>query len=185
MLAALVYSAIPPMLLGRQKLKLGRILHQKALHTDATMNRDDWFTAAAAAAGIAGMALGFSAADSLAAIVISLQVLKDGLEHLREAVSTLADGRPTSVDLDDRDELIARINKLTDGWDWAGHTEVRLRELGHLVSGEILVVPRAERGLLTRLEQAQQQLQELDWRIGQIVIVPVKSLFVGHNEQDY
>lgn len=176
MLAALLYSAIPPILLGRKKLELGRTLHQKALHTEATMNRDDWLTAAAAAVGIGGVALGFAATDALAAIVISVQVLKDGFEHMREALSALADGRPTTVDLDGIDELVAQVERIADDWHWVKRSEVRLRELGHFIGGEILIVPTDEKGLLTRLGEARQQLRKLDWRIDEVVIVPVSSL---------
>src|SRR5215217_5154215 len=49
MIAALIYSAIPPFILGRMKQPLARDLHQKALQTDANMNKGDWLT------GIAGV----------------------------------------------------------------------------------------------------------------------------------
>jgi len=49
MIAALVYSAIPPFILGRMKQPLAHDLHQKALQTDANMNKGDWLS------GLAGV----------------------------------------------------------------------------------------------------------------------------------
>ncbi|MEZ4680235.1 MAG: cation transporter [Caldilineaceae bacterium] len=59
MIAALVYSVIPPIILGRMKLPLGKELHEKTLHADATMNKADWTTGAAAIFGIVGLGLGW------------------------------------------------------------------------------------------------------------------------------
>ncbi len=39
MLAALVYTGVPPVLLGRRKLKLAAKLHDQVLYADAEMNR--------------------------------------------------------------------------------------------------------------------------------------------------
>ena len=41
MIAVLIYSIIPPLLLGRKKLPLGEQLHDKVLYTDAKMNKAD------------------------------------------------------------------------------------------------------------------------------------------------
>ena len=49
MIAALVYSVIPPFVLGRMKLPLAAELHDKTLQTDANLNKGDWLT------GIAGI----------------------------------------------------------------------------------------------------------------------------------
>src|SRR3982750_2787549 len=42
MIAALIYSVIPPFVLGRMKLPLATELHDKALQTDANLNKGDW-----------------------------------------------------------------------------------------------------------------------------------------------
>ncbi|HEY0368871.1 MAG TPA: cation transporter, partial [Chthoniobacterales bacterium] len=44
MIAALIYSVIPPLVLGRLKLPLARDLHEKTLYTDAELNKGDWLT---------------------------------------------------------------------------------------------------------------------------------------------
>src|SRR5215211_7163698 len=59
MIAALVYSVIPPLILGRMKLPLATELHDKALHTDANINKGDWLAGIAGVFGILGIAYGY------------------------------------------------------------------------------------------------------------------------------
>lgn len=76
MIVALIYSMIPPIILGWMKLPLAKSLHEKTLHANATMNKDDWLTAGAA---ILGIGIGWWWADAVAAGFISLEVLVDGV----------------------------------------------------------------------------------------------------------
>lgn len=52
----------------------------------------------------------------------------------------------------------------------------RVREEGHVFTGEALVVPRDEDDLVERIEGAARMLAELDWRFLDVVVVPVSSL---------
>jgi hypothetical protein len=55
---------------------------------------------------------------------------------------------------------------------------VRLREEGHVFTGEVMVVPRAVRDeeLMGRLEELADRLLELEWKLYDIVVVPVKEI---------
>ncbi len=94
MIAALVYSVVPPLILGRMKLPLARRLQDEVLHTDALMQKADWQTGLAGVGGILGLAYGLWWADALAAGLISLSILTDGLKALRIATAELVDGVP-------------------------------------------------------------------------------------------
>src|SRR5918999_713341 len=98
MIAALAWSAIPAMLLGRAKLPLAAELHDKVLYADAKMNRANWLTAGAAIIGVLGIGIGLWWADAAAAIVISLDITRDGLINVRAAAADLMDSRPTRHD---------------------------------------------------------------------------------------
>src|SRR3546814_9745510 len=54
MIPALVYSAIPAIILGRMKLPIAASLYDKVLYTGAETNKADWMTEFAAVAGILG-----------------------------------------------------------------------------------------------------------------------------------
>ncbi len=83
MIGALLYGAIPPIFLGRMKQPLAETLHDKVLNADAAMNRADWLTAFAAIAGIIGIGIGIWWADAAAAIVIALDITRDGFKYVR------------------------------------------------------------------------------------------------------
>jgi len=60
--------------------------------------------------------------------------------------------------------------------DWVQEAAVRMRELGHSFSVEVLVIPVDEVDLLDRVEDAVAQIRELDWKLQDVVISPVREL---------
>jgi hypothetical protein len=60
--------------------------------------------------------------------------------------------------------------------DWVRDARVRLREEGHVFTGEAFVVPRDDRHLTERLAEATDHLLSLDWRLHEIVLSPVPFL---------
>ena len=176
MLAALVYTGIPPVILGRKKQKLAAELHEKVLYADAEMNRADWMTAGAAAVGVMGIGVGLWWADAVAALFISFDIARDGWKNVKAAVGDLMDSRPTTYDHAGEHPVMAEMEEVLCGLDWVQDARVRLREEGHVFAGEALVVPADDSGLLGRLEDAQARLRELDWRVHDVVIVPLESL---------
>ena len=176
MLPALLWSAVPAAIIGRRKLPLADELHDKVLHADAMMNKADWLTAGAAMVGVIGIGLGFWWADAVAALVISFDILHDGVVHLRTVVADLMDRRPRSVDGSSRDPLVARVETELKGLPWVKDARARLREEGHIYFGEVIVVPSDQRNLVTNIEQAQDHLETLDWKLHDIVIMPVSDI---------
>ena len=177
MLPALLWSGIPAALIGRAKLPLAEALHDKVLYADAKMNKADWLTAGAAFVGVLGIGLGLWWADAVAAAVISLDILHDGVSNLRAVVSDLMDSRPTTVDHSRNDGMPARIATLLRGLPWVADAQVRMREEGHVFFGEAFVVPRDPAGDLPRLiEEAVEQALAADWRLQDLVVMPVTAL---------
>lgn len=177
MLAALAYSVVPPVILGRLKQPLSETLHDKVLLADARMNRADWLTAVAAMGGIIGIGLGLWWADAVAAIAISLDILWDGQKYLRGAVADLMDDEPKTPDESQRLPLVDQLRSEVAAVPWIREAAVRMRENGHLVSGDVWVVPtRDDAGLAARCEALGRRLTELDWRVLSMVVAPVSSL---------
>jgi cation diffusion facilitator family transporter len=175
MLAALAWSAIPAVLLGRAKIPLAEALHEKVLYADAKMNKADWLTATAAGLGIIGVALGLWWADAVAATLISLDITYDGWSNLRNAVANLMDSRPRTYD-GKPDDLVDRVEAELRGMDWVRDVRVRLREEGHVFTGEALVVPELDDHLPGRIDHAVERVLALDWRLHEIIISPVLKL---------
>ncbi|PZQ21618.1 MAG: cobalt transporter [Sphingopyxis macrogoltabida] len=147
MIAALAYSVVPPIILGRIKQPVAERIKDKVLHTDALMQKADWQTGLAGIAGIAGIGLGWWWADAGAALFIALSIVKDAIGALEQAVAELLDGTPRQLASnalsDDALKLIATLETRFDG------AEVRLRETGRYIAAEVdcpspRVVPTAE-----------------------------------------
>ncbi|HEV2599956.1 cation diffusion facilitator family transporter [Sphingopyxis sp.] len=142
MLAALAYSVVPPIILGRMKQPVAERIKDKVLHTDALMQKADWQTGLAGIAGIVGIGLGWWWADATAALFISLSIIKDAVGALEQAVAELLDGTPRALDSnelsDDAKQLIATLKARF------GKVDVRLRETGRYIAAEVDCPPPAD-----------------------------------------
>ncbi|MFC8192615.1 cation diffusion facilitator family transporter [Cellulomonas sp. NPDC057328] len=177
MIAALAYTAVPPVLLGRAKLPLARTLHDRVLHADADMNRADWMTAVAGIVGVLGIGVGLWWADSAAALVISSSILKDGVTNVRTAVRALMDARATTVDGSDVHPLVGRVEEHLAAVPWVREGGVRLRDEGHVFHAECFVVPRdGTTPSLQALADLGGSVSALDWKLRDVVVVPVPEL---------
>ncbi|MFN2587302.1 MAG: cation diffusion facilitator family transporter [Actinomycetota bacterium] len=176
MIPAAAYSAFPAMMLGRMKLPLARELHDKVLHADAMMNKADWLTGVAVILGVTGIAFGLWWADGVAAAVISTTILRDGISNVRRAVVDLMDAAPVRVDDSGLEPLPARLESEMRKLSWVRDARVRMRDEGHVLFGEVFVVPRDEARLTERLEEAREALRRLDWRVHDLVLMPVREL---------
>jgi cation diffusion facilitator family transporter len=179
MIGALVYSGLPALFLGRAKAKLADDLHDKVLYADAQMNKADWMTVSAAIVGIIGIGFGLWWADAVAAIFISLDIVHDGFKNVRAAVHDLMDARPRRHDAREYHPIVERVNEEVNRCEWVEEAAVRLREEGHVFTGEVMVVPRPEavdEELIDRLEELADRILSLEWKLYDIVIVPVKEI---------
>jgi cation diffusion facilitator family transporter len=135
MIAVLLWSTIPSMVLGRMKQPVARTINDKVLHTDAEMQKADWMTGIAAIAGVVGIGFGLWWADAAAAGFISFGILKDGIRELRAATAELVDGAPRALESDVvSDEAKLLKKELTRLFPQAS---VRLRETGRVIHAEV------------------------------------------------
>lgn len=175
MLTVLFISAVPAMIIGRVKLPLAERLHDKPIYADALMNKAQWMTGLAGMAGVAGIGYGYWWADSVAAIIIALDIMKDGLTNTRASVSDLMFSMPKTVGRDEYDPLPDRIVHALKQKDWVKEAEVRLREHGQVFFGEIYLVPVDEQQPFERTNAALECVHEMDWRIQEVTIQLVRK----------
>jgi len=102
-LAATLFSVVIKEVMARYTLHVGRLNNSPALLANGAMHRSDAISSLAAAAGIGGAMLGWPVLDSLGALVISLFILKMGIDLMRENVMALMDTMPD-------DDLVAMID---------------------------------------------------------------------------
>jgi cation diffusion facilitator family transporter len=176
MIGALVYSAIPPFVLGRLKEPLARELHEKTLQTQVEIAKGDWLSGLAGVLGLLGIAYGFWWADAVAAGVISFEIVKDGVSSLRNSVAQLMNKRPSDVVTNEPDPIVDKVREGLRAVDWVKEVRVRLREDGDVLTGEAFVVPKDECVSVDKLEEVTRLANSLDWRLYDINVVPVSSL---------
>lgn len=176
MIAALVYSAIPALILGRMKTDLAAQLHDKVLYADSRMNRADWMTASAAMVGVIGIGFGVWWTDAVAAIVIGLDIAHDGLRYTGAAAKDILDGRPRLDDETGVHPLVGEVRDTVAGLDWVEEAAVRMRELGHILAVEVIAVPHDETNLVDRVEDAVRRIGSLDWKLQDVVVSVVREL---------
>jgi divalent metal cation (Fe/Co/Zn/Cd) transporter len=155
---------------------LAEDLDNKVLYADAKMNKANWLTAGAAMVGVVGIGFGLWWADAAAAAIISLDITKDGLSNLRRAVVDLMDQAPTTVDGDDADPLRDKLAAMLRDLDWVEDVDLRLREEGQVYFGEAYVVPSEETDIMQKIEDALKEALDLDWRIHDLALTPVREL---------
>lgn len=165
MIAAQAYAIIPPFIIGRKEMPLAVRLQDKVLHTDAMMNKANWMTGAAGIAGIIGLGLGYWWADSVAAAIISIDIIRDGWRALKVATAELVDGAPRELGDDEIDEdakrLMARLH------EFYPQAEIRMRETGRYIHVEIDgAAPDADHDVEALWPEKR------EWRVLQISFVP-------------
>lgn len=182
MIAALLYSSIPSIFLGRKKLPLSGALHNKLLFTDANTQKADWETAFAAIAGILGIGMGLWWADAASACFISISVIHDGYKRLKGAVLDLMDQIPTNLENDHKHPLVSEVARYFQDQEWVKDFRIRMREAGDVFFTEVFVIPVQDHSLTGYLQQAADDIRQIDWKLFDVVIMPV-SQFSDEQEE--
>jgi len=176
MIPALLFTSAGEFAFGRIKTPYAGELHDTALAADARMNRADWMTGVVGIFGVLGIARGWWWADSLAATIISVEVVRDGVENLVAVLRDLMDEVPEKVAEGDRSHWRERLEARLAQLDWVKACDVRLREEGNLITGEVFVIPATVENITKRWSEVQTIARELDWRFYDLAVVPVDEL---------
>jgi cation diffusion facilitator family transporter len=177
MLAALLYTGVPSVILGRMKAKLAPKLHDKVLFADSKMMKADWMAESATAVGVIGTGFGYWWLDPLAAALVSADILHDGISTLKVSVADLMDRKPEHTDQTGPEQLPDKVEAMLRELDWVERAEVRLREEGHIFIGEAFVMPKPDTDdLVAKIEDAVERAKAIDWRMHHLVLQPVREL---------
>ena len=177
MVAAMTYAGIGPFVLGRMKLPLAEELHDKVLFADADMQKADWMTAVGTIAGVLGIGIGLWWADSAAALLISLSIVRDGWRSLHYATTALMDRRARTYDDQHPHPLTREVDDALARLPWVADSRSRVRDQGHVFHVEAFVRPAGSVSpTLDQLEEAVDLLRDLDWKIHDVVVMPVRDL---------
>lgn len=176
MIAVLLYSTIPSIILGLKKIPLAKKLLDKTIYTDAMMNKADWMTGAAGMAGILGIGIGWWWADSVAAIIISGDILHDGLRNLKQSVYDLMNQLPKTMEKNNPDPLFNKVKKEVEKEKWVKQVQVRFRQEGHVYFGEVFIVAYDNDDVAKRTVMLKEKITSMDWRLFDVTIMIADKL---------
>lgn len=141
------------------------------------MSKADWSTAVATIAGVLGVGLGLWWADAAAALLVSVSILRDGVKNLRGSIGGLTDAEARTFDDSAPHPLTRRIEERAEEESWVGEASARVRDEGHVFHAEVFVVPAAgTEPTLDRIATLRDRIDELDWKVHDVVIAPVPEL---------
>jgi|SRR4051794_196094 len=175
-IAVLLWSGIPAHFLGRAKRKCAETLYDKTLAADADINAADWQSAAAAIVGLIGVSFGLWWADSAAAVLISLEIIRSGWTELRTALGDIMDRRPAKLGSKEDDPIPDRITEFLKRQSWVDDVIVRVRERGRELTAEAHVVPRSGQLSVEEVSKAGELACDIDPRLADVTIAPVKEM---------
>jgi cation diffusion facilitator family transporter len=175
-IAVLLWSGVPAHFIGKAKRKSAEVLHDKTLAADADINAADWQSAAAAILGIIGIAFGLWWADSAAAVLISLEIMRSGWTELKTALGDIMDRRPLTLDQKEVDPVDDRIDHFLRRQPWVKDVIVRVRERGREFTAEAHVVPKADQLSVEEVSRAGKLACRVDPRLADVTIAPVKEM---------
>lgn len=177
MIAVMLVISLPPIVyFGPRKKRLARRLHNKLLFSDGDMASADWQTNVASIVGVLGVGVGLWWLDGAAALFISVGIVRDGVRNTRLAVLDLMDQRATTHDGSAPDSLIGRLHEALLDVPWIERAAVRVRDQGQVFHVEAFVVPRGGGIDVDALESTSRHLASLDWKLQEVVLVPVRTL---------
>ncbi|VTU41497.1 cation diffusion facilitator family transporter (plasmid) [Variovorax sp. PBS-H4] len=177
MIGAMALTIPLPIYFGKVKMRLAKELHDKVLYADADMNKADWMTAVGSIVGVTGIGFGLWWADSVAALFIATSILWDGIKNLRSAVTDLMDTTATTFDDDEPHPVARKVDAYLRDLPWADQVGSRVRDQGHVFHVESFIVPaHGHMPTLQQLTDARNGCIALDWKVQDIVLIPIDHL---------
>src|SRR5690606_15652946 len=178
MVAVMVVVVIGPLFFyGPAKARIAPTLHNKVLYADGDMAKADWHTNAASIVGVLGVGVGLWWLDGAAALFISCGIVWDGVKNTRSAVLDLLDQRARTYEDKKPHPLIGEVTAAMRRQRWVADAAVRIRDLGQVFHVEVFVVPTGSRPpKVETLRKATEALRQLDWKLQNVVIIPVTHL---------
>jgi divalent metal cation (Fe/Co/Zn/Cd) transporter len=171
MMGAMFLTGIPPVILGHMKIPIAKLLHDKALYADAEMNRANWMSNGAGLIGIGLVAWGFWWGDSVAALIISLDIMRDGWTHVFKSLEDVMDRTPMDLETERQQPLVAEVHRKLRSLPFVADEKVLIREHGRYAFAEIFIQPNEQ---MLPATQAARQVRDavlpIDWRLQHVVV---------------
>lgn len=177
MIALMIGTAIPPVILGRKKIPVAKLLHDKALFADADMNRANWLSNGAGTIGLLLVAFGFWWGDSLAALLISLDIMRDGATNVCHSLSDVMDRHPVDLENGRQLPIVADVHRALKALPFVEKIHVLMREHGRYFYAEIFIEPNEKMPpVVDATQRVRDAILPLDWRLQHVAVEFTREL---------
>lgn len=156
-------------------IKYARLINSPAMATDAYHHHSDALSSIGVFLGIFGARLGLWYLDSIGGIVVSLIIIKLGLEYYLKAIKDLVDYRAS-------DEIVTKISQITNSIDGVySIAHLKTRVFGNKVYSDLHINIQGDLTILEGSQIAQNVHDEIEKQISEIkhcsvIIVPTELL---------
>ena len=177
MIAAMVYTGIGPFLLGRMKLPSRRAAARQGplrrrRHAEGRL--DD---RRGTIVGVLGIGLGLWWADAVAALLISASIVPRRRANLRLRPSRPMDQRARTFDDEGPTHSCARRTRRWRELAWVAASLLTCPRRGpRLPRRGVRSAHRRDGPLWTGSRRPSQTLSDLDWKVNDVVVMPVRDL---------
>lgn len=166
MIAVMATTAIPQVFLARAKMPVAKLIHDKPLYACADMNHANWITNGAGVIGLGLVAYGFWWGDSLAALIISLDVMRDGYGNVGKSLSDVMDRHPVDLETGRQHPIVDEVSRVLATLPFVADERTLIREHGRYLFAEIFIEPNDQMPpAVIATRQVREAVMELDWRL--------------------
>lgn len=166
MIAVMATTVVPQVFLARAKIPVAKLIHDKPLYACAGMNRANWITNGAGVVGLGLVAYGFWWGDSLAALIISLDVMRDGYGNVVKSLSDVMDRQPVDLETGRRHPIVDEVARVLRALPFVADERTLIREHGRYLFAEIFIEPNDQMPqAVIATRQVREAVMKLDWRL--------------------
>jgi divalent metal cation (Fe/Co/Zn/Cd) transporter len=135
------------------------------------MNRANWLSNGAGCIGLLLVAYGFWWGDSLAALLIALDITHDGVTAVMHSLSDVMDHHPTDIETNEQHTVVKEIYQAVAALPFVQSHKSLVREHGRYLFGEIFIQPNNAMPSVTEATRAvREAVLPLDWRLQHLAI---------------
>jgi divalent metal cation (Fe/Co/Zn/Cd) transporter len=117
------------------------------------------------------MAWGFWWGDALAALIISLDIMRDGWTNVAKSLSDVMDHHPVDLETDRQDPLVTEVHRTLRALPFVVDEKTLIREHGRYIYAEIFIQPNDRMPSATEASRlVREAILPLDWRLQHIAI---------------
>ena len=154
-----VLDALSLFLLGRYEIKIGKKINSQSLTTQGKEIRLHIISSSIVVIGILSSYFGISRVEGIVGILLSLLVLKVGIESLKDSIFALMDVSPSK-------EIEERIKKTLRSFpNIEGFSNLKLRKSGPFIFGEVNIKIKK----FVVVERAHEIVNEIEQKIKNVI----------------